>query len=185
MWEVSAADSKLSCTPSQDKEDVFERELRRGLNPNAAPFGQTMLFSACGYGFLRLVDYLFVQGSNLHVFSDIKDAKYLPIEVAALMGHGDVVKYLLAKGAFPGRAVMFAAQAGQVEVVEDMANAGVMLDLCVDGHSPLSGLLCIIALRWFSCCWSAVQVCCVPSLKYLHVFTLFPWVARFCILLHD
>ena len=77
----------------------------------------------------------------MHAFCDIKTAKYLPIEVAALMGHREVVRFLLSRGAFPARALLFAAQAGQVEVVEDMIKANVVLELSVDGYTPLTGAI--------------------------------------------
>ncbi len=96
-----------------------------------------MVFIACGYGFLPVVDYLFVQGANLHVVGEVKGQQYLPIELAACMGHVAVVQFLLSRGAHAARALLYAAGAGQLTVVDALLAAGVYADVRYDGYSAL------------------------------------------------
>ena len=117
--------------------EPFEAFLLRGLQADDAPFGQTILFMACSYGLLRLVDYMFVQGANLHHFSDLNGNKYLPIEIAACLGHVDVVRFLVERGAFFARSLQIAASSGQLAVVETLLELGAFRDLHIAGTSAL------------------------------------------------
>ncbi len=45
---------------------ALEEIILRGLPIDVAPFGRSTLYEACAMGNLKLIDFLFVNGANLH-----------------------------------------------------------------------------------------------------------------------
>ncbi|CAK9089456.1 unnamed protein product [Durusdinium trenchii] len=101
------------------------KELRRkvrgllegGFPIDDGPYGYSAFWLAAAYGKLEAAQLLFEWGANIHLRGSKE--KLLPVEVASYMGHNDVVKWLLLEtGAFPGKALHFAAKSGNVGIIE-------------------------------------------------------------------
>ena len=116
----------------------FEGLLRRGMLVDIAPFGQTMLHMACSQGSARLVDFMVINGADLHAASaSSNDRSLLPIEIAAALGHAEVVALLLSAGSHHGRALHLAASHGHSDVVALLHADGASIDVTLQGWSPL------------------------------------------------
>ena len=118
--------------------------LRGGLSPDAAPYGYPILYLACAQGSLEVVRVLLLYGANLQLRS--KDGT-TAVEVAAAMGHTDIVELLIGKGAHFGSALHLAAASGQVLVVDRLLRMGMHIDIALEakgatssGGSPLEPL---------------------------------------------
>jgi thiol-disulfide isomerase/thioredoxin len=128
--------------------EALEAAWRRGLPADAAPYGQTLVHWAAVRGRLDLLDWLYVNGADLHKPSaqprraDARFALLLPhvkpIEVAAALGHHRLVEFCLQRGCAPGFALHAAAANGQVQCLQALLDAGAYAGLCLSGVSPLA-----------------------------------------------
>ncbi len=120
------------------------RELiERGLPIDAAPQGPSLALIVSGMGrtHINLLNKLFFSDANMQQLNTLDGA--LPIEVAAAMGHTEVVMRLWGMGCGVGRALHCALHESQFETAERLiakvadGGCGVPVDLRWRGISPL------------------------------------------------
>lgn len=111
--------------------------IERGMPIDAAPFGPSLAHVVAGMGptHIRLLSKLFFSDINMQKLNTSDFS--LPIEVAAAMGHVEVVDRLWAMGCSLGRALHCALHESQLGVAERLIACGVPVDLRWQGVSPL------------------------------------------------
>ncbi|CAE7389352.1 Ank2 [Symbiodinium sp. CCMP2456] len=109
----------LTPTLSGDKLKATLGELfRKGYPVDAGPFGYSGFWLAAAHGKQEAMEVCFAWGANSHLPGARE--RLFPVEVASYMGHTNVVVWLIQKGAFPGKALHFAAKSGHLGILEKL-----------------------------------------------------------------
>jgi thiol-disulfide isomerase/thioredoxin len=141
-WWIVLENAVAELDKEEETIKVFATYLERFFPVNAAPHGQSMLFVAAGHGKLSVVDWLYINGANIHQRSQLgggdDKTAYLPIEVAAATGQAAVVGYLLECGSTLGAALHCAAAAGEPRVVAMLLKAGALAAVRWGGLTALT-----------------------------------------------
>lgn len=90
--------------------------LEGGYPIDGGPYGYSGFWLAAAYGKLDAAKFLFDHGANMHLRGSRE--RLLPIEVASYMGYSELVQWLLDSGAFPRKALHFAAKGGNLGIIE-------------------------------------------------------------------
>lgn len=106
--------TRMDLAVTDGRLDEIAKLLGRGFEINAKPFGTSAIWLAAARNQLRVCQFLFVRGGELH--SQGHDGS-LPIEVAAYLGYVDIVEFFHRNGCCVGRSVELSAAAGRHEVV--------------------------------------------------------------------
>jgi hypothetical protein len=109
----------------------------QGLPPTAYQDGESLLCLAASLGDTACVELLYQRGGNLNEGQPQGQTNVTALEMASWMGHEPVVDFLLAHGAFLGRALHYAAKAGHGALVKRLLDCHAHPDMTVDGQSPL------------------------------------------------
>ena len=109
----------------------------QGLPPTAYQDGESLLCLAASLGDTACVELLYQRGGNLNEAQPQGQTNVTALEMASWMGHEPVVDFLLAHGAFLGRALHYAAKAGHGALVQRLLDCHAHPEMTVDGHSPL------------------------------------------------
>jgi ankyrin repeat protein len=109
----------------------------QGLPPTAYQDGESLLCLAASYGDTYCVELLYERGGNLNEAQPQGQTNVTALEMASWMGHEPVVDFLLAHGAFFGRALHYAAKGGHSALVKRLLDCHAHPEMPVDGHTPL------------------------------------------------
>jgi len=109
----------------------------QGLPPTAYADGESLLCLAASHGDVACVELLYQRGGNLNEAQPQGQTNVTAIEIASWMGHEPVVDFLLAHGAFFGRALHYAAKAGHSALAQRLLDCHAHPEMPVDGRSPL------------------------------------------------
>jgi len=109
----------------------------QGLPATAYQDGESLLCLAASYGDTACVELLYERGGNLNEAQPQGQTNVTALEIASWMGHEPVVNFLLAHGAFFGRALHYAAKAGHSTLVKHLLDCHAHPEMPVDGHTPL------------------------------------------------
>lgn len=109
--------------------EIVKYLIKCGANPNGY-IRTSSLFYACEHGYLDIVKYLIQNGADVY-FSGCAE-EVLPIEVACLNRHSEVVKYLqpLCTRIEPTRLLFLACGTGDVESVKYLTKNGANINHC-------------------------------------------------------
>ncbi|XP_062585229.1 uncharacterized protein LOC134246896 [Saccostrea cucullata] len=153
IHDLFSLPTKLSTEKNEDGLLKTLKELiERGANINTYPdFTQPPLALACNKTDIRPFQLLLENGADLD-----EDSKYSALQFASKLGHTEIVKTLLEKGAdikvYPGRKytpLYYAAREGHHDIVEILLSKGVNKELetlsynspfylaCKDGHEKV------------------------------------------------
>eukprot|EP00300_Choanocystis_sp_HF-7_P027211 c32288_g1_i1.p1 GENE.c32288_g1_i1~~c32288_g1_i1.p1 ORF type:complete len:1295 (+),score=382.27 c32288_g1_i1:57-3887(+) len=148
QWPKVIAAVTVGETGSKEMQEVLEELLRSGFPVAAKPYGYSALHTAAVQGNLEAVKLLYVNGADLHQKAE-NDRNAL--ELAASMGHADVVRFLIRCGSDFAGSLHCAAATGQISAVKEVLGCGVDPDACMEttplevaiihGHLPAVTIL--------------------------------------------
>ncbi len=102
--------------------EAITYQIKQGFPINARPFGDSMLHLVSAMGSCSLGAFLLTNGADLQLARE-QDAA-IPCEVAAAMGHLDLLKLFVRNGACIGRSMHIAAATGYAKLLHYLLEEG-------------------------------------------------------------